>query len=303
LPYLTSVKSPKGLPAKGALYRLASQTEKEVRAYKIHFSKIQGCGNCFVICEKEKELPKNFNYGKLSKAICDFNYGIGADTLLTISKGKNAPFFMEVYNPDGSKAQVSGNGTRCVARYLLEKGYSPRVFRQIETVRGLVGAEILNGDLQNLQVRVNLGKQIKEIKRMTVKLDGRASEVIYVDIGNPHAVRLVNKFPADWKRQGDLIEHHPVYQPKKVNVEFGRVLNKKEIEVKVWERGVGAVLSSGTGASAAVLAAIYAGKLSPKAKAIMDGGNLEIEYDPAKKNLYITGPAQTVGSGVFFYHV
>lgn len=248
-------------------------------------------------------MPQNLNWGKLSKAICDFNRGIGADTLLTISKGRNAPFFMEVYNPDGSKAQVSGNGTRCVARYLLEKGYSPRLFKQIETVRGLVGAEILNGDLQNLQVRVNLGRQVKEIKRMTIKLNGRAVKVIYVDIGNPHAVRLVNKFPADWKRQGDLIEHHPVYQPRKVNVEFGRVVNKKEIEVKVWERGVGAVLSSGTGASAAVLAAIYAGKLSPKAKAIMEGGNLEIEYDSIKKNLYITGPAQTVGSGVFFYHV
>lgn len=210
---------------------------------------------------------------------------------------------MEVYNPDGSKAQVSGNGTRCVARYLLERGYSPRLFKHIETVRGLVGAEILQGDLQNLQVRVNLGGQVKEIKRMTIKLKGRAVEVIYVDIGNPHAVRLVNKFPKDWKRQGELIEHHPVYKPKKVNVEFGRVVNKKEIEVKVWERGVGAVLSSGTGASGAVLAAIYAGKLSPKVKAKMEGGILEIEYDSVKKNLYISGPAQTVGSGVFIYHV
>lgn len=274
-----------------------------MKTYKISFSKIQGCGNCFVICEKQKELPKNFNYGKLSRAICDFNYGIGADTLLTISRGENAPFFMEVYNPDGSKAQVSGNGTRCVVRYLLEKGYSPRHLKQIETVKGLVGAEILNGDLSRLQVRVNLGRQVKEMKRMTIKLKGKAVEVIYVDIGNPHAVRIVNKFPSDWKVQGRMIENHPVFQPHKVNVEFGRVVNKQEMEVKVWERGVGQVLSSGTGASGAVLAGIFSGKLQNKVNAIMDGGNLEIEYDSKRKNLYITGPAETVCQGVYLYHV
>ncbi len=274
-----------------------------MKTYKISFSKIQGCGNCFVICEKQKELPKDFNYGRLSKTICDFNYGIGADTLLTISTGKNAPFFMEVYNPDGSKAQVSGNGTRCVVRYLLEKGYSRRMLKQIETVKGLVGAEVLNGDLSHLEVRVNLGRQVREIKKMTIKLKGKAIEVIYVDIGNPHACRLVNQFPSDWKVQGNLIEHHPVYKPHKVNVEFGRVLNKREMEVKVWERGVGPVLSSGTGACGAVLAGIFAGRLQNKVKAIMDGGNLEIEYDSLRKNLYLTGPAQTVGQGVFLYHV
>jgi len=137
---------------------------------------------------------------------------------------------------------------------------------------------------------------------MTIKLKGKAVEVIYVDIGNPHAVSLVKRFPADWKELGDLIEHHPVYQPKKVNVEFGRVLNKKEIEVKVWERGVGAVLSSGTGASAAALAGIFAGQLNPKVKAIMAGGSLEIEYNTSGRNLYITGPAQTICSGVFYYN-
>ena len=209
---------------------------------------------------------------------------------------------MEVYNPDGSQAQVSGNGTRCVVRYLLEKGYSPRLTKQIETVKGLVGAEVLNGDLANLKVRVNLGRQVKEIKKMTIKVKNRAVDLIYVDIGNPHAVSLVKKFPADWKELGDLIEHHPVYQPNKVNVEFGRVLNKKKIEVKVWERGVGAVLSSGTGASAAALAGIFTGQLAPKVKAIMAGGSLEIEHNTSGRNLYITGPAQTICRGVFYYN-
>jgi diaminopimelate epimerase len=273
-----------------------------VKTYKIIFSKIQGCGNSFVICDKQNNLPKSFNWGKFSKQICDFNYGIGADTLLTVSKGKKAPFFMEVYNPDGSKAQVSGNGTRCVVRYLLEKGFSPRLTKEIETVKGLVGSEILNGDLSNLKVRVNLGRQVKEIKRMTIKLRNKTVDVIYVDIGNPHGVRLVNKFPVDWKEQGYLIEHHPVFRPHKVNVEFGRVINKQELEVRVWERGVGAVLSSGTGASGAVLAGIFAGKLSNEVKARMAGGDLEIEYDPRKKNLFITGPAQTVCQGVFYYN-
>ena len=273
-----------------------------MKTYKINFSKIQGCGNSFVICEKQKELSNKLNWGKLSKAICDFNYGVGADTLLTVSPGKKAPFFMEVYNPDGSQAQVSGNGTRCVVRYLLEKGYSPRLTKQIETVKGLVGAEVLNGDLANLKVRVNLGRQVKEIKKMTIKVKNRAVDLIYVDIGNPHAVSLVKKFPADWKELGDLIEHHPVYQPNKVNVEFGRVLNKKKIEVKVWERGVGAVLSSGTGASAAALAGIFAGQLNPKVKAIMAGGSLEIEHNTSGRNLYITGPAQTICRGVFYYN-
>lgn len=272
-----------------------------MKTYKINFSKIQGCGNSFVICEKQKDLPKSFNWGKLSKKICDLNYGLGADTLLVISKGKKAPFFMEVYNPDGTKAQVSGNGTRCVVRYLLEKGFSPRLARQIETVKGLVGAEILNGDLDNLQVRVNLGRQVKAIKKMTIKVKSRAVELIYVDIGNPHAVRLVKEFPKEWQKLGELIELHRVF-PNRVNVEFGRVINSNEMEVKVWERGVGGVLSSGTGASGAVLAGIYAGQLANKVKAHMAGGSLDIEYDTSRKNLYITGPAQTVGSGVFYYH-
>ncbi|OGV97327.1 diaminopimelate epimerase [Microgenomates group bacterium RBG_16_45_19] len=209
---------------------------------------------------------------------------------------------MEVYNPDGTKAQVSGNGTRCVVRYLLERGYSPRLTKEIETVKGIVSNEILNGDLSNLKVRVNLGRQAKEIKRMTIKLRNKAVDMIYVDIGNPHGVRLVSKFPPDWKEQGYLIEHHRVFQPHKVNVEFGRVINKREMEVRVWERGVGAVLSSGTGASGAVLAGIFAGKLANKVKARMAGGNLEIEYNPKLKNLFITGPAQTVCRGVFYYN-
>lgn len=218
--------------------------------------------------------------------------------MLVISRGRKAPFLMEVYNPDGTKAQVSGNGTRCVVRYLLDRGIKPRHTTVIETVKGLVQAEITDPKRSSFEVRVNLGRQVKEIKGMNLRIRNKLFPVVYVDIGNPHAVQLVKTFPADWEKLGYLIEHHRLY-PKRVNVEFGRVTSSNRIEVKVWERGVGKVLSSGTGASAAVLAGIYMGGLSGKVKAHMAGGSLKIEFDPDKKNLFITGPAQTICRGVF----
>jgi diaminopimelate epimerase len=273
-----------------------------VNLYRIDFSKIQGCGNSFVICEKQKRLPKNFNWGKLSRRICDMNYGIGADTLLVVSTGFKAPYLMGVYNPDGSKAQVSGNGARCVVRYLYEKGVSSRNLKEIETVKGIISAEILNSKPEDFTVRVNLGRQVKEIKNMSIKVRGKAVEVIYLDIGNPHAVLLRKKLPRDWRSIGSLIEHHPVY-PKRVNVEFAGVINRREMEVRIWERGVGEVLSSGTGASAAVLAGIFAGKLDSRVKAKMQGGSLEIAFDSARNNLHITGPAEIISKGIFYHHV
>ncbi|MCI0531949.1 MAG: diaminopimelate epimerase [candidate division Zixibacteria bacterium] len=270
-----------------------------MRPLKIPFSKIQGCGNSFVICEKRKGIPSNFNWGKLSQKICNPDFGVGADTLLVLSRGRRAPYLMEVYNPDGSKAQVSGNGTRCVVRYLLDRGVKPHSTALIETVKGLVETEITDSKRSSFEVRVNLGRQVREIKGMNLRIGNKIIPVVYVDIGNPHAVRLVRQFPDDWEKSGFSIEHHRLY-PKRVNVEFCRVIDGKNLEVKVWERGVGRVLSSGTGASAAVLAGIYLGRLSGKVKAHMAGGSLEIEFNPDKKNLFITGPAQTVCRGVFY---
>jgi len=218
---------------------------------------------------------------------------------------------MIFYNPDGTEAEMCGNGIRCFARFLYEHGLSKKKLQDIETKAGIIRTEIIStGD--DFLIRVDMGKPILERRKIpvrgrgrfcineTLNLGGRKVKIISISLGNPHTVIFVKEFSPRWRKIGQMVENHPFF-PRRTNVEFAKILNPKEIRLKIWERGVGETLASGTGASAATVAGVLTKKLNRKVTALFDKGELVIEWKKQDGHLYMTGPATSVFSGVYDY--
>jgi len=236
----------------------------------MRFQKWHGLGNDFILIEGSLKNP-NF----LAKKLCNRHLGIGADGLVLVLPSKKADYKMRIFNPDSSEAEMCGNAIRCVAKYLGKKKI------KVETLAGIIEPELLS----NGQAKVNMGKP---------KHVGDFGKITAISIGNPHAVLFVKNFDFDWQKKGREIENNIKLFPKKTNVEFVKIINKNNLEIKVWERGAGPTLACGTGACAAAFASFLKNKTNRQVNAHLPGGKLKIEI---KDNIYMTGPAIKVFQG------
>lgn len=262
----------------------------------LKFTKAQALGNDFIIIEDltgEVELSED----KI-RALCDRRFGVGADGILLLLPSKKADFKMRIFNTDGGEASMSGNGVRCLAAYIFERGLNTEEGLVIETMAGerQVHLNLSQGKVQS--VRVNMGKPTS-LRNELIKVGDLELEAICLSIGNPHCVVFVeNVKTAPVGRLGPTIEHLPIF-PKRTNVEFVEIASEDELRMRVWERGVGETLACGTGASASVVAAASQKLAKRKATVHLEGGDLSVEW-AQDDHVYLTGPASLVYSGEFY---
>lgn len=272
------------------------------RKSTLKFTKAHGIGNDMIIINgiEEKFKPDK----ELIKKLCDRRFGIGADQLLLLLHSRKADFRMRIFNRDGGEAEMCGNGIRCIAKYIIDRGLSKKKELTIETLAGNVRVW---AD-KNLYT-VKLNKPVLEAEQIPVKLSGLVInrdftvdnvkfKITCVSMGNPHCVIFVDElknFPV--RTYGPMIENHPLF-PKKTNVEFVRVINESEINVRVWERGAGETLACGSGACAAVVASVLNSKTERDVKVRLVGGNLSVKWDK-DDYVYLTGPAEEVYEGCY----
>jgi len=286
---------------------------------KIKFTKMQALGNDYIYVDCFKQNLSGINLSDLAKKISHRHFGVGSDGLILIAPGKVCKFRMIFYNPDGSEAEMCGNGIRCFARYLYDHGLSKRKIQNIETQAGVIKTQIIETGMvqqahhiKDFVVKADIGKPILKRKKIPMKgkgnlcinqelkLNGKKVRITSLSLGNPHTVIFVNEFGKDWKRVGSQVENHPIF-PRRTNVEFVKILNRKNIRLKIWERGVGETLASGTGACAATVAGVLNNRLDRKVKAEFDYGELQVEWSEENDHLIMIGPAVETFSGVFNY--
>lgn len=275
---------------------------------KIKFAKIHGLGNDYVLINALKENLSSIKLDDLARTISNRHFGIGSDGIILILPSNKADFKMRIFNSDGSEAEMCGNGIRGFAKYVYEHGLTNKKEITVETLAGIIKPTIMDG-----MVRVNMGEPVLESKKIPMiydkqkvinedlKLkDGTSLKVTCVSMGNPHCIVFVDTFGMPVEKIGYEIEHHKAF-PKKTNVEFIQVINKKEIAMQVWERGAGVTLACGTGASAAVVASVLNGKTDRKVTVHLLGGDLNIEWNEKDNHVYMTGPAEEVYEGEYNY--
>ena len=273
------------------------------------FTKMQGLGNDYVYvnCFKEKiEDPS-----ALAVRISDRHFGVGSDGLILINPSKVADCEMEMYNADGSRGEMCGNGIRCVGKYMYDYGLTDKEAISVETLAGIKYLQFFIENGKVAKVKVDMGSPILTPAEIPVVAEGERAvdEPIVVDgteyrmtcisMGNPHAIVYVDdvkNLPIE--KIGPLFEKHERF-PNRVNTEFVKVLDRNTVEMRVWERGSAETLACGTGTCATVMACILNHKTENKVLVHLRGGDLTIEYDPDNNHIYMTGPATEVFHGIW----
>ncbi len=269
---------------------------------KLEFVKMHGLGNDFMVLDLRGRRIRGL--ADIVKRLSNRRFGIGFDQALLLKDSKKADFCMEIYNADGSRVEMCGNGIRCVANYIWKRGLKRKPSLSIETLAGIKVVERIKGGL----VRADMGKPVLEgslipvrkkghVKDYPLKAGGKRFEVSCVSMGNPHCVILVDSTDDfDVARFGPLLETHRFF-PRRTNVEFVEVINKKRIRMRVWERGSGETLACGTGACASAVATHIKGLTQRKVVVYLKGGELLIEWSRDDNHVYMTGPAEEVFEG------
>ena len=274
----------------------------------LQFTKMHGLGNDYVYMDAiNQKIEKR---SELAKFVSDRHFGIGSDGLILICPSEKADFRMQMFNQDGSEAEMCGNGIRCVGKFVYDKGLTNKETITVETLAGIKTLVMTakNGKIET--ARVDMGKPILEPEKIPVisdenpvknlKLNEGEKEFTFtcVSMGNPHAVTFikedVNKF--DICKYGAKLEINNVF-PKKANIEFINVIDNKTLKMRVWERGAGETLACGTGACASVVAAILNGYTKRDVTVHLLGGDLKIKWKENDNHVYMTGPATTVFEG------
>ena len=264
--------------------------------YVLPFEKMHGLGNDFIMLER-RNLPNDLDEKKLAQTICDRNYSIGADGVIIIdfSSTRDADFAWSYYNKDGSEAEMCGNGMRCFAKYVYERGFIEERAFSVSTKAGIIKPLIEDDGT----VTVNMGvPTIPQNLTNQLIVNEKNITYTYVEVGNPHCVIFSDNeiSNADFFKLGPLIENNKIF-PCGVNVEFAKVVNKNEIICKVWERGCGPTLACGTGACATLVAANINNLTGLSAKVFLPGGCLSISWDKSDNNVFLNGPAAFVYTG------
>lgn len=271
------------------------------------FTKMHGCGNDYVYVncfEEEVEDPK-----KTAIQVSDRHFGIGSDGLILILPSEVADFKMGMYNLDGSEGKMCGNGIRCVAKYVYDYGLTDKTNISVETKSGIKYLELSVENGKVATVKVDMGAPITDPKSIPVisereivlnepiTIDGTVYEMTCISMGNPHAVVWVEdtkNIPIE--KIGPLFEKNERF-PEQVNTEFIQILDRKNINMRVWERGSGETLACGTGACASVVACVLNGKTEDEVMVHLLGGDLKITYDREKNTVFMTGAATVVFDG------
>jgi diaminopimelate epimerase len=260
----------------------------------VEFVKAHGTGNDFVVVE---DLTDRYRLTpELVRAVCDRHFGLGADGLIRIAPGTEAPFFMDYRNADGSLAEMCGNGIRVVGKYLGDRGHVSGAF-DLETRAGVKHLELHVDDRGDIdQVTVDMGAPKLEAER-TLEVDGQPVTATCLSMGNPHAVVFVDDVDAaPVAALGPRLETHPAFLPAKTNVEFAQVVDRATVRQRTWERGVGETLACGTGACAVAVAAQVRGLADRPVVIELRGGRLELDWTPGG-TVRMTGPAREVAHG------
>ncbi len=264
---------------------------------ELSFIKMQGSGNDFILIDGRKGSLDQLELNKLAVTLCDRHFGIGADGLLIVWPSDKAHYRMQVINSDGSEAEMCGNGIRCFAKYVYETDKLTEEVISVDTPAGTILPAVILDHGKVIGVEVDMGKPTK-IQGSRLKIQGQALDIQEVSMGNPHAVILVEDLSKiDLAEIGPEIENDPHF-PNRTNVEFVKVLNDKELEVLVWERGAGKTLACGTGACASLVAANLAGKVGKRAIVHLPGGDLDVEW-AEDDHVLLRGPAEKVFEGKY----
>ncbi|HWR82314.1 MAG TPA: diaminopimelate epimerase [Candidatus Deferrimicrobium sp.] len=273
----------------------------------VDFHKYHALQNDFLVIEQTPPRIRKADLSRLCRSICHRRTGVGADGVLILSPSRRADRRLDVYNADGSWAEQSGNGLRIagVHRYLqnrrkksfaIESAGDLHVVTISRSSGGLHVAKTNLGQPQFEAARVPVRTRRKYMINATLRLGSTKVSAICLSIGNPHAVVFVDNFDFDWKALGAMIETHRAF-PNRTNVEFVRVLGRRRIQVREWERGVGATGSSGTGAAAAVCAAVIFGLADRHCRVEFEPGSLTVHWREDNNSIELIGPVEFVGRG------
>lgn len=277
---------------------------------RLAFVKMHGAGNDYIYVDATRRVPESLP--QFARAISDRHFGVGGDGLVLIMKSDKADFRMRMFNADGSEAQMCGNASRCVARFVYELGLTTNRVITLETLAGIKTLTInQNTDGSFESVTVDMGvpelrperipsAPVDESGEMTVTLaDKTAYRLTPVSMGNPHGV-IFTEAITDLQvlTHGPQLEVHPVW-PEKSNIEFVRVISPEQIEMRVWERGTGETLACGTGACASVVASVLRGHTDRKVEVLLRGGRLSVEWNEESGHLLMTGGADFVAFGEY----
>ena len=282
--------------------------KESVGMEQMRFTKMQGLGNDYVYVNCFKE--KIDNPPELARRISDRHFGVGSDGLIMINPSDKADFEMEMYNADGSRGEMCGNGIRCVAKYVYDYGLTDKTSISVETLGGIKYLDLTVQDGKVKLVKVNMGRPELAPSKVPVAaegdravdepitVDGKEYRMTCVSMGNPHAViftdRDIRELPLE--EIGPKFENHERF-PKRVNTEFVRVLDRRTAEMRVWERGSGETLACGTGACAVAVACVLNGLTEDEVTVRLLGGDLQIKWDRKNDIVYMTGPAEVVFDG------
>lgn len=272
------------------------------------FTKMHGIGNDYVYVNCLEETVENPE--AVARFVSDRHFGIGSDGLILIKPSKTGDFQMDMYNADGSSSQMCGNGIRCVAKYVYDYGLTDKTEVDIETKAGMKHIVLTVEHEKAVKARVDMGEPILEPAKIPVTgegermvnqpilVDGEEYRMTCVSMGNPHAVVFMEEPVKDLELEkiGPKFEFHERF-PERVNTEFMNVLDRRTMDMRVWERGSGETLACGTGTCAAVVAAVLNGLTERKVLVHLLGGDLEIFWDEKDNHVYMTGAAETVFEG------
>ncbi|MEY8389777.1 diaminopimelate epimerase [Lachnospiraceae bacterium 45-W7] len=272
------------------------------------FTKMQGAGNDYVYvnCFKEEIV----NPEETARFVSDRHFGVGADGLILIRPSQRADFEMAMYNADGSRGEMCGNGIRCVAKYVYDYGLTDQTQISVDTLAGMKSLKLYIEDGKVSRVKVNMGtpclnaaeipvvSDTEQAVNVPLKAAGKTYVMTAVSMGNPHCVLFLEEDvrTLDLETIGPAFENHPRF-PKRVNTEFVNVIDNHTLRMRVWERGSGETLACGTGACAAAVAAILNKKTAKETTVLLPGGELKIAWEGADAPVYMTGPAVTVFDG------
>lgn len=275
------------------------------------FTKMHGIGNDFVVVNALSETPDEDQLPEISRRVNHRKFGVGGDGLILALPSKVADFRMRMFNPDGSEAEMCGNGIRCFAKYIFDRKLTPESSVKVETLAGVKMLKLLLRAGKVEAVRVDMGSprllrseipmrgdDNGKVIGEGLKAEGRRFEITAVNMGNPHVVIFednLDSFPV--ARYGPAIENHKSF-PQRTNVQFVQVCNTGEIILKTWERGAGETLACGTGACAAVVASVLNNKTGRTVLVHLPGGDLRVEWTGDNRVL-MTGPAEEVFEGDF----
>lgn len=280
------------------------------------FTKMHGLGNDYIYVNGAAERVEDRS--ALAVRLSDRHFGIGSDGLIFINPSDKADFEMEMYNSDGSRAEMCGNGIRCVAKYVFDNGLTDKKSLDIETLAGVKHIELMVDEASGRAegARVNMGRPSAQpvdlpcdpsyfegyteggVIGQSLEVRGKKWNVTCISVGNPHAVVFIDTPVRDFplEEMGPLFENHPAF-PARVNTEFVRILGDDTVEMRVWERGAGETLACGTGATAVAVACILRGFMKDRVRVKLLGGDLDIQWAGGEADAFMTGPATTVYTG------